>query len=394
MASSSSSDNETTARQRNRYPIATLLVSLAGLTLIFVIAYPFLAGGGRRPAPPEVEQVIEEVSIRMARLPASERLRVAQEGFRSPNPLVRQATVEAILDWKVTEAYPLLEQAFTDNCSAVRRRVLESLWRADRERGIRLLLAALRDDDIDIRRTALNQARFTDDRRLVPALIPLLDDGNPNIRLMAAGALRKITKQPYFAKSTAPREEQQAVIRQWKAWWAREQSRWAEVVKQADVAPIHPTRTDPAPAFALRSIDGERLRSRDLRGKLVLLHFYGTWCAPCETEMPHLSRLRQTYSPQELVMIGVAVNETQGDRAVREWIGRFRIAYPQALATPQVVSAYWVQGVPITYLIAPTGHIRYRLEGERDFETLRRIVERLRREVSATGSTPTPAGER
>jgi len=78
-------------------------------------------------------------------------------------------------------------------------------------------------------------------------------------------------------------------------------------------------------------------------------------------------------------MIGVAVNETEGERVVREWIERFKITYPQALATPDIISAYWVQGVPITYVIDPEGRIRYRFEGERDFVTLQKVVERIRR---------------
>lgn len=394
MASPSSSDKEAGTRHRKSPPVGTLLVALAALMLVLVMMYPFLAGGSRQVSLPDPEQVVMEVSSRMAQLPPEERAPLAQETFRSANPLVRQATVEAVLDWKVQEAYPLLEQAFADNCSAVRRRVVESLWRVDWERGVRVLLAALHDDDIDIRRSALNQARFVDDRRLIPHLIPLLDDADPNIRLMAVGALRKVAKQPYFFRSTDPAEKQQAVLRQWKTWWVKERARWAKMEKQAAVAPVHPTRTDPAPNFSLRSLDGKRWRLHDLRGKLVLLHFYGTWCAPCESEMPHLVRLRQTYSSDELVMIGVAMNEPKGARAVREWTQRFGITYPQALATPQIVAAYWVQGVPITYLIDREGRIRYRLEGERDFDTLRRVVERLRQSAIATGSTPAPAAER
>lgn len=394
MAVSSPSGNETSASRSRRLPKGTLLVALAGLVVVFVIAYPFLVDSEHLTSPPDTEAEILEVSRRMAPLSPEQRAQLAYDTFRSPNPLKRQATVEAVLDWKVQEAYPLLEQAFADSCSAVRRRVAESLWRVDYERGIRVLLAALRDDDLDIRRAALNQAKFVVDRRLVPTLIALLDDADPNVRLMAVGALRRIAQQPYFVRTTESAEKQQAVLRQWKAWWAKEQPRWAEVAKQANVPPIHPTRTDPAPAFSVKSLDGKRWRLHDLRGKLVLLHFYGTWCAPCESEMPHLVRLRQTYSLDELVMIGVAMNESKGARTVREWIRRFGITYPQVLATPQMVAAYWVQGVPITYLIDREGRIRYRLEGERDYDTLRRVVERLRQEASATGSTPTPVAGR
>ncbi|MCS6830371.1 MAG: redoxin domain-containing protein [Armatimonadota bacterium] len=395
MASSSQSGGEGEKTQQKVHPSWGVLVIVAAAAVIFVMVYPFIADRQHRNLQlPTSEETTVSVADRIARAPNAERAKLAQELFRNPNPLVRLATVEAIEDWKIEDAYSLLERGLEDNCSAVRRRSMEVLWKLDRKRGMRLLLAGLRDEDVDIRRAAVSQARFANDKRVVPAVIPLLDDHDRTTRFFALGVLRKLTGQPYFTRIADPPEKQQAVFQQWKAWWARERSRWADEQQWATAAPIHPKRVDPAPSFNLRSIDGARLRLEDLKGKILLLHFYGTWCAPCEAEMPGLMRLRQTYPESELAMIGVAVNETHGERAVREWIEKFKITYPQALATPQIVSAYWVQGVPITYLIDREGRIRYRFEGERDFETLRKAIERVRREASATGSLPIPAAAR
>jgi peroxiredoxin len=313
----------------------------------------------------------------MAPLSGAERAKLARELFRNPNPLMRLAAVEAIEDWKVREAFPLLEHALEDNYSAVRRRAMESLWRMDRERGIRLLLAGLQDDDVDIRRGAISQLRFANDKRVIPAVIPLLDDKDDTVRFFALGVLRKLTGLPYFARTSDPPAERQAVILQWKQWWAKEQARWEKEKRWATTPPVSPTRSDPAADFALTTIDGSRIRLTDYRGKLLLLHFYGTWCAPCETEMPELVRVRQAFSESQLAMVGIAVNETQGERAVREWVEKFNITYPQALATSEVVSGYWIQGVPVTYLIDAQGRIRYRWDGDRDFETFRRAIVRL-----------------
>lgn len=392
MASSPQSGAEGDKKQQKVHPFWGALVIGAALAVIFVMVYPFVASRRHQNLQlPSSEDTTVKVADRMAALPKAERTKLAQELFRSPNPLLRLATVESIEDWKMQGAYSLLERGLEDNSSAVRRRALEALWRLDRERGMRLLLAGLRDEDVDIRRAAISQLRFANDKRVVPAVMPLLDDADPTARFFALGVLRKLTGKPYFAKTADPPEKQQAVIRQWKQWWAKEQVRWANERPWATAEPVHPKRTDPAPPFTLRSIDGARLRLQDAEGKILLLHFYGTWCAPCEVEMPELVRLRQTYPENEVVMIGVAVNETQGERAVREWIEKFKIAYPQALATPEIVSAYWVQGVPITYLIDQEGRIRYRFEGERDFETLHKAIERIRKETTATGSSSTPA---
>jgi peroxiredoxin len=358
------------------HPLGWLLAIVAALAVVGVMVYPFIASRRNLPLP-TVEDTTVKVADQLAATSAEARARLAQELFRSPNPHVRLATIEAIQDWQIRDAFPLLERGLEDNCSAVRLRAMQSLWKSDPERGMRLLLAGLRDDDVDIRRAAISQLRFANDQRVVPAVIPLLDDEDATVRFFAQGVLRKLTGQPYAAKTSDPPAKHQAVIRQWKQWWAKEQARWAEQKRWATEAPVQPTRADPAPDFRLTAIDGTRIRSADYRGKLLILHFYATWCAPCEAEMPELVHLRQAFPESQLAMVGIAVNEPQGERAVREWVKRFKLTYPQALATASILSNYWVQGVPITYLIDAQGRIRYRWEGERDFKTFYRMISRL-----------------
>jgi peroxiredoxin len=378
MAHPSPSGADGEKQSQKVHPFWGLLAIASAIAVIFVIAYPFIASRrSQNLRLPTAEETAVKVADRMAPLSGAERAKLARELFRNPNPLMRLAAVEAIEDWKVREAFPLLEHALEDNYSAVRRRAMESLWRMDRERGIRLLLAGLQDDDVDIRRGAISQLRFANDKRVIPAVIPLLDDEDDTVRFFALGVLRKLTGLPYFARTSDPPAKRQAVILQWKQWWAKEQARWEKEKRWATTPPVSPTRSDPAADFALTTIDGSRIRLTDYRGKLLLLHFYGTWCAPCETEMPELVRVRQAFSESQLAMVGIAVNETQGERAVREWIQRFKVTYPQALDTPEIVRTYWIQGVPVTYLIDAQGRIRYRWDGDRDFETFRRAIVRL-----------------
>jgi hypothetical protein len=321
MAHPSPSGADGEKQSQKVHPFWGLLAIASAIAVIFVIAYPFIASRrSQNLRLPTAEETAVKVADRMAPLSGAERAKLARELFRNPNPLMRLAAVEAIEDWKVREAFPLLEHALEDNYSAVRRRAMESLWRMDRERGIRLLLAGLQDDDVDIRRGAISQLRFANDKRVIPAVIPLLDDEDDTVRFFALGVLRKLTGLPYFARTSDPPAKRQAVILQWKQWWAKEQARWEKEKRWATTPPVSPTRSDPAADFALTTIDGSRIRLTDYRGKLLLLHFYGTWCAPCETEMPELVRVRQAFSESQLAMVGIAVNETQGERAVREWI--------------------------------------------------------------------------
>ncbi len=360
------------------HPFWGIMVIVAALALTFVMVYPFIASRQRELPLPTTEETTVKVADRMAGLSPEARAELAQELLNNRNPMLRLATVEAVEDWKIRQAYPLLQNALEDNSSAVRRRAIEAMWRLDRERGMKLLLAGIVDPDVDIRRGAISQMRFANDKRVVPAVIPLLDDQDTTVRFFAMGVLRKLTEQPYFTRTSDPPEKQKAVIEQWKRWWEREKTRWKHEQKWATAQPIYPRRADPASPFALRALDGSRWRLQDLRGKMVVLHFFGTWCAPCEVEMPVLVRLRETYSPDEVVIIGVAVNETEGERAVRQWIERFKINFPMALATADLVSGYWIQGVPITYIIDGEGRIRYRFEGDRDFESFQRMIEHVR----------------
>jgi peroxiredoxin len=376
MANSSQSSAEREKGSLKAQRLWSSLVVLAALAVIAVMVYPFIASRQNLPLP-SAEETSVNVSERMAAVSPADRAKLAHELFQHPNPLVRLATVDAIYEWKVREALPLLERSLEDNCSAVRRRGMETLWKRDRERGMRLLLAGLKDEDVDIRRGAITQLRFVNDKRTVPAVISLLDDEDPTVRFLAQGVLRKLTGLPYFARVADPPEKHQAVIRQWKQWWAKQAHQWEDEKRWAQAQPSPPARVDPAPDFRLRTIDGARTRLGDYRGRMLVLHFYGTWCAPCEKEMPELVRLRQAFAESQVAMLGVAVGETQKDKAVREWVQKFKISFPQALATPEIVAAYWVQGVPITYLIDAQGNIRYRWEGERDFESFRRTIARL-----------------
>lgn len=395
MESPVSSGTESEKRHTRAQRIWVFLVILAAIAVVFVIAYPLVSTLiNRRYTVPSLEDTTVTVSDSIASLPPEQRAEMARRLFRSPNPLIRLAVVEAIEDWKIREALDLLERSLEDNCSAVRRRGMETLWKQDRQRGMQLILAALRDMDVDLRRGAISQVRFANEPRVVPAVIPLLDDPDPTIRFFATGVLRKLTGMPYLARNTDSEQRKQEVVQLWKRWWQQNQHRWKQTEQWAKVPPVAPTRTDPASPFTLKALDGKRLRLSDLKGKIVVLHFYATWCAPCEQEMPHLVRLSQNYPPDQVAVIGLAVNETDNGQTVREWTRRFGITYPQALAPPAVVAAYWVQGVPITYLIDTQGRIRYRFEGERDFESYRQMVEYLLQESNATSSPPRPESGR
>ncbi len=111
-----------------------------------------------------------------------------------------------------------------------------------------------------------------------------------------------------------------------------------------------------APDFALLRLGGDTLRLRDLRGKVVLLNFWATWCVPCRAEMPDIERLSREFAGRGLVV--VAVNLQEGRRAVRRFVDELHLTFPVVLdGDGKMAAAYGVRPIPTTFLIDQNGFI-------------------------------------
>lgn len=127
---------------------------------------------------------------------------------------------------------------------------------------------------------------------------------------------------------------------------------------------IKPAYVGPAPDFTLATLAGDSLRLSDLRGQVVLLNFWATWCAPCVEEIPEFVDLYRELHPEGLAIVGVAIDE-QGPELVAPFAERFNINYPVALDPGGIVAdAYGgVFALPTTYVIDPAGQIIDRVIG-------------------------------
>jgi peroxiredoxin/Cu/Ag efflux protein CusF len=142
-----------------------------------------------------------------------------------------------------------------------------------------------------------------------------------------------------------------------------------------------PPPTVPAPDFTLPALRGDPVKLSGLRGKVVLLNFWATWCVPCRTEMPAIEKLYETYQAQglEVVAVNLDVLSSAGVETFGKEVGvTFRVALDPSWSTTR---AFGVKGLPTTYLIDRTGHVVVREVGERDWadEVSRTAVERLLR---------------
>lgn len=118
----------------------------------------------------------------------------------------------------------------------------------------------------------------------------------------------------------------------------------------------------PAPDFTLKSNSGKNIKLSELRGQVVMINFWASWCGPCRQEMPILNQLYQRYEPMGFTLLGVNVEEDSGaaNKVLREIPVDFPVLYDNK---NQVSETYQVRAMPSTILIDRDGKVRYLHKG-------------------------------
>lgn len=114
----------------------------------------------------------------------------------------------------------------------------------------------------------------------------------------------------------------------------------------------------PAPDFALPAMDGSEMRLSDLRGQVVMINFWATWCGPCRQEMPLLQQLQVKYEPLGFTLVGINVEpESAG---ARTWLEKVPVTFPILFDRQnQVAERFGVQGMPSSVFVDRSGKVRY-----------------------------------
>ena len=115
--------------------------------------------------------------------------------------------------------------------------------------------------------------------------------------------------------------------------------------------------------FTLKDLDGKPLSLSDYTGKVVVLDFWATWCAPCRYEVPHLVELQERLGPQGLQVLGVTLDGAQTAGDVIPFSRRYSMNYPILRAETSVLQTYRVLSIPVTLLITRDGKIYRRFTG-------------------------------
>jgi cytochrome c biogenesis protein CcmG, thiol:disulfide interchange protein DsbE len=133
----------------------------------------------------------------------------------------------------------------------------------------------------------------------------------------------------------------------------------------------------PAAAFTLTAFDGSPLTLDTLRGRVVVVNFWASWCTPaCYDEAPVLERAWQTYRDRGVVVVGIDMQDTP--EAAQAFIRRFQLTFPNAPDHGgKVAVEYGVYGVPETFFVDRTGMIRAKHVGAVTDDVIRGTLERL-----------------
>jgi len=124
---------------------------------------------------------------------------------------------------------------------------------------------------------------------------------------------------------------------------------------------------DQAPDFRVPASDGKYISLSDLRGSVVLVHFWATWCPPCVEEMPTLDKLYRTFANTDLKILAVSVDET-ATQSVVPFMQKSNLSVPVYYNPDRsIANLYGTFKFPETYIINRQGVVQYKVIGSRDW---------------------------
>ena len=140
-------------------------------------------------------------------------------------------------------------------------------------------------------------------------------------------------------------------------------------------ADLKPWTGSATPGLELRDLDGRAHRLAEYRGKVVLVNFWATWCAPCRDEMPSIQQLKEKLAGKPFMVL--AVNLDEPEARIRKFLTQMKVDFTVLLDPGKTVARAWdARILPASFVIGPDGRIHYSLVGDLDWSD-DRVVSRI-----------------
>lgn len=163
--------------------------------------------------------------------------------------------------------------------------------------------------------------------------------------------------------------------------------RWASLPKAPAIVPAAAQTRPRFPLdIALPDLDNRIVRLSNLRGQVILINFWATWCSPCRLEMPSMQALYQDYRNKGFEILAIS-NDMQGKEAVGRFVNEFGLTFHVLLDPQNVVgNRLLVRGLPMTYVIDKAGRVAGQEMGAKDWNSpkMRRLLDTLLAEQAGT----------
>lgn len=313
------------------------------------------------------------------------------------------------------QAQPLLNACVTDADASVRELGLAALEASHNPHIFDAAQFQLGDLDPLVRQLGLSYLRKSDPQRALPTLIRLLDDPDLRIVTEAEVGLARWTGEdfgirtrmaiPQVSAGPASEIEPSVVetirrgVEKRKEWWKTHEDEYASHLDSKPLLTFSAeSQRPPAADFKLRDLNGNIVRLSDLRGKIVLVNFWTTWCTACLAEIPDLIALQKNKG-SEIAILGIALDgvpDQHGDspgedehekshanktssKSVRTKVERAvnarQINYPVLLDARYSVGGQYNGGeLPTTIIIDKKGRLRRRFIGERSLKVFQAMI--------------------
>src|SRR5262249_32574459 len=135
---------------------------------------------------------------------------------------------------------------------------------------------------------------------------------------------------------------------------------------------------DEAPAFALKDPAGKEVTLASLKGRVVLLDFWATWCGPCKAAMPSIQKLHEKYKGKSVTVLGVNTWERGGPDLAAKYMEKSGYTYGLVVKGDDLAKTYGISGIPTIVLIGPDGKILHIAVGfaEGEEEHLAKLIDK------------------